>query len=128
MTTNKTTMGTGTHTASFRISEEQHQDFVELLESVPGSDVGNMYREIFASGGVDPRYRPIVKATADRPTRSQATGPSPEASVEDRCRKRYGFYDPRLLLSINEKTGKVTIKPNVFNYHVILENEKDLDL
>ena len=50
MKTKKTTNGTGTHTASFRISDEQHQDFLELLDSVPGSDVGNMYREIFARG------------------------------------------------------------------------------
>jgi hypothetical protein len=40
----------GTHQASFRISDEQHQEFLALLEAVPGSDVGNMYREIFARG------------------------------------------------------------------------------
>lgn len=50
MKTNKTTNGTGTHTASFRISDDQHQGFLALLASVPGSDVGNMYREIFARG------------------------------------------------------------------------------
>ena len=50
MQTQKTTNGVGTHTASFRINDEQHQDFLELLEAVPGSDVGNMYREIFARG------------------------------------------------------------------------------
>jgi hypothetical protein len=50
MNTKKTTFGSGTHAASFRISEEQYQEFQELLESVPGSDVGNMYREIFSRG------------------------------------------------------------------------------
>ena len=50
MKTKKTTAGTGTHTASFRISEEQHHDFLELLEAVPGSDVGNMYRAVFERG------------------------------------------------------------------------------
>ena len=50
MKTKKTTNGTGTHTASFRISEDQHQDFQELLEAVPGSDVGNMYRAVFERG------------------------------------------------------------------------------
>jgi hypothetical protein len=39
-----------THAASFRISDAQHQEFLALLASVPGSDVGNMYREIFARG------------------------------------------------------------------------------
>ena len=48
--TNKTTNGTGTFTASFRISAEQHHDFQELLEAVPGSDVGNMYRAVFERG------------------------------------------------------------------------------
>lgn len=43
-------LGSDTHAASFRISAEQYQDFQELLESVPGSNVGNMYREIFARG------------------------------------------------------------------------------
>lgn len=51
MKTNKNMNGTGaTHQASFRISDEQHQDFLALLEAVPGSEVGNMYREIFARG------------------------------------------------------------------------------
>jgi len=50
MKTKKTTNGTGTHAASFRISEEQYQEFQELLASVPGSEVGNMYREIFSRG------------------------------------------------------------------------------
>lgn len=51
MTTKKNAAGTGgTHQASFRISDEQHQDFLALLEAVPGSEVGNMYREIFARG------------------------------------------------------------------------------
>ncbi len=50
MKTKKTTNGTGTHAASFRISEDQYQEFLVLLESVPGSDVGNMYREIFSRG------------------------------------------------------------------------------
>jgi len=40
----------GTHAASFRISGEQYQGFQALLESVPGSDVGSMYREVFARG------------------------------------------------------------------------------
>ena len=48
--TKKTTKGTGTHAASFRISNEQYQGFLDLLASVPGSDVGNMYREIFDRG------------------------------------------------------------------------------
>lgn len=42
--------GSDTHAASFRISAEQYNEFQELLESVPGSNVGNMYREIFARG------------------------------------------------------------------------------
>lgn len=50
MKTKKTTNGTGTHTASFRINEDQHKDFLELLEAVPGSDVGNMYRAVFERG------------------------------------------------------------------------------
>lgn len=50
MKTNKTTNGTGTHTASFRISEDQYQDFLELLRAVPGADVGNMYRAVFERG------------------------------------------------------------------------------
>ena len=37
-----------TRPVSFRISESVHQDFIELLESVPGSDAGSMYREIFS--------------------------------------------------------------------------------
>ena len=40
----------GTHAASFRISEGQYQEFVTLLGTVPGSDTGSMYREIFARG------------------------------------------------------------------------------
>jgi hypothetical protein len=50
MKTNKTTNGTGTHTASFRISAEQRHDFLELLEAIPGADVGNMYRAVFERG------------------------------------------------------------------------------
>ena len=51
MITKKNTNGSGgTHQASFRISDEQHQGFLALLEAVPGSDVGNMFREIFARG------------------------------------------------------------------------------
>jgi len=51
MITKKNAVGSGgTHQASFRIRDEQHQDFLALLEAVPGSEVGNMYREIFARG------------------------------------------------------------------------------
>lgn len=51
MINKKSTTGTGgTHQASFRISDEQHQELLALLEAVPGSEVGNMYREIFARG------------------------------------------------------------------------------
>ncbi len=55
-------------------------------------------------------------------------GSEPQPSVEERCIKRYGFHDNRLLLSINEKSGKVTIKPNAFNYRIILESMKELDV
>lgn len=51
MITKKNATGTGgTHQASFRISDEQHQELLALLGAVPGSEVGNMYREIFARG------------------------------------------------------------------------------
>lgn len=50
MKSNIQKLGSDTHAASFRISAEQYNDFQELLESVPGSNVGNMYREIFARG------------------------------------------------------------------------------
>ena len=53
---------------------------------------------------------------------------APQPSIEERCIKRYGFYRPELLLSVNDKTGKVAIKPNAVNYRIILENVKDLDL
>lgn len=49
MKNNSTKTGV-THAASFRISDAHHQEFLALLASVPGSDVGNMYREIFARG------------------------------------------------------------------------------
>ena len=55
-------------------------------------------------------------------------GSEPQPSVKERCIKKYGFYDDRLLLSINEKSGKVAIKPNAFNYRIVLESMKDLDL
>jgi hypothetical protein len=38
------------HTAVFRITEEQHQEFAELLATMPGSNAGAMYREIFTRG------------------------------------------------------------------------------
>ncbi len=41
---------TGTHPVSFRISESSYQEFLALMESVPGSEAGAMYREIFARG------------------------------------------------------------------------------
>jgi hypothetical protein len=41
---------TFTRTVAFRTIEAQYQECQELLERVPGSDVGNMYREIFARG------------------------------------------------------------------------------
>ena len=44
------TTSTGTHPVSFRISENSYQDFLALMESVPGSEAGAMYREIFARG------------------------------------------------------------------------------
>ena len=52
MITKKNVTGSvgGNHQVSFRISHEQHQEFLVLMEAVPGSDVGNMYREIFARG------------------------------------------------------------------------------
>jgi len=49
-------------------------------------------------------------------------------SVKDRCIKKYGFHDHRLLLTINKSTGTVLIKPNAFNYRIIIENWKDLKL
>jgi putative DNA primase/helicase len=51
-----------------------------------------------------------------------------QPSVRDRCFKAYGFYDPDLLLSVHPKSGRVTIKPNAFNYRLILEHMKELDL
>jgi putative DNA primase/helicase len=56
------------------------------------------------------------------------TTSAPQPSVKDRCLKRYGFYDSRLILSENKESGKVTIKANAFNYRVILENTEGLDL
>ncbi len=35
---------------SFRISEEQHQAFLDLVRTIPGADVGSMFREVFARG------------------------------------------------------------------------------
>lgn len=37
-------------TAVFRITDEQHQEFAELLATMPGSNAGAMYREIFTRG------------------------------------------------------------------------------
>lgn len=49
---NKTTTITklGSHALCFRISESTFQDFVALMATVPGSEAGAMYREIFARG------------------------------------------------------------------------------
>jgi hypothetical protein len=47
---NENKIGTGTRAVSFRISESVHQDFIDLLGGVPGSDAGSMYREIFSRG------------------------------------------------------------------------------
>lgn len=47
---NKNNQTHGTHAVSFRVSEDQYQAFQELLHSVPGSDAGNMYREVFRRG------------------------------------------------------------------------------
>jgi hypothetical protein len=41
---------TVTRQVSFRISEQQHDAFNDLLGSVPGADAGSMYREIFLRG------------------------------------------------------------------------------
>src|SRR5208282_4353718 len=49
-------------------------------------------------------------------------------SVKDICQKRYGFYHPDLLLSVDDRIGKVTIKPNVVNFRLLLADMKDLDL
>jgi putative DNA primase/helicase len=49
-------------------------------------------------------------------------------SPEDLCRKRYGFHYPDLLLSVDDKGEKVSIKANAANYRVILANMKGLDL
>lgn len=42
--------GASTRSVSFRISESIHRKFIDLLGSVPGSDAGSMYREIFSRG------------------------------------------------------------------------------
>jgi len=63
---------------------------------------------------------PVVPITAepqdDRP------------SVKNMCLKRYGFYHPKLQLAVDEIKGKVSILPNVVNYHIILSEMKGLDL
>jgi hypothetical protein len=40
----------GTHALCFRISEATYEEFVGLMATVPGSEAGAMYREIFARG------------------------------------------------------------------------------
>lgn len=47
---NKNNQTHGTHAVSFRVSEEQYKAFQELLQTVPGSDAGSMYREVFQRG------------------------------------------------------------------------------
>lgn len=39
-----------TRTAAFRIAESQYEEFLDLLKAIPGSDSGNLYREIFSRG------------------------------------------------------------------------------
>jgi hypothetical protein len=41
---------TGTRQVSFRISEDQHQAFLDLVRTIPGADAGNMFREVFSRG------------------------------------------------------------------------------
>ncbi len=48
--TNYSKPETFTRNVAFRITEAQYQGFHELKESLPGSDVGNLYREIFLRG------------------------------------------------------------------------------
>lgn len=50
MNDQKKVVGKGTHAASFRISESMYQEFQALLSAIPGAEVGNLYREIFARG------------------------------------------------------------------------------
>lgn len=41
---------TFTRSVAFRTTEAQYQDFQKLLVGVPGTDIGNLYREVFARG------------------------------------------------------------------------------
>lgn len=73
---------------------------------------------------------PTIAALVPAETAHHMTLVSSEAmpSVKDRCIKKYGFYDTNLLLTVNKTTGAVAIKPNVFNYRIIIENWKDSEL
>jgi len=70
----------------------------------------------------------IALAAVDSTPLILTVAPTPQLPVKDRCLKRYGFYDPELALHVNDKTGKVTILPNVYNYRIILQGMKYLEL
>ena len=73
MKNNKMTTGESlTHTAAFRINESQHDEFLQLLNRIPGSQAGNLYREIFARG-LD-----SLKAFYAQRGRSEDAGAAPE--------------------------------------------------
>jgi hypothetical protein len=112
---------------------------------VPGSEAGSMYREIFARGlkDLETCYDKHVNSTcsevrrsAERTRAMNVPPPGPQAvesnvipctAPPSRCTpSRKGASSATasttsaLLLSAEERSGRVSIQPNAFNYRVIL--------